>query len=155
METLADPQTLTNRLVEVAPLSDKITTIGQADDGTWVLEFSGKTIVLMEWASQPERIVLTAPLGTPMKDHEHELFTVALSFSALSNESCGARMALGGDGGELMLIRELHGDTAGGWDLLPVLEHFAYVAGWWQEVISRPVPPQETNQDMSGMLLRA
>jgi len=157
METFAEPQAVTDRLVEVAPLSEKIVAMSQADDGTWVLSFADGTIVLMEWANKPERVVLTSPLGHPPKNRAEELFALCLSFSALSRESCGARIGLGGEEGELMLIRELHHDTAGGWDLLPVLEHFAYVASWWQGVIAEPAQDSEahTQGDMSGMLLRA
>jgi hypothetical protein len=155
MELLADPRTLSDRLVEVAPLSDKISSIGQADDGTWVLEFSDKTLVLMEWASKPDRIVLNSPLGVPTKERAEELFALALSFSALSRDSCGARLGLGGEDGELLLIRELYSETAGGWDLLPVLEHFAYVSGWWQSIISQPSRASQSHEDLSGLLLRA
>jgi hypothetical protein len=154
MENLRDPQTLTSRLVEVAPLSDKITAIDQAEDGSWALEFSDKTVVLMEWAERPERIVLSATLGTPPAERTEELFTLALSFSTLWRDTCGARLGLGGDGGELLLIRELYTDTAGGWDLLPVLEHFAYVAGWWRGVIAQPAARQGAN-DPGPTLLRA
>jgi hypothetical protein len=155
METLDEPRTLTNRLVDIAPLSDKISAIAEADDGTWVLEFSDKTIVLMEWMNNPERIVLNAPLGIPPRDRAEEIFSLALSFSALSRESCGARLGMGGKEGEMVLIRELHCNTAGGWDLLPVLEHFAYVASWWQDVINQPPRSHAANEEMSGMLVRA
>lgn len=137
MEMLLDPDSFATRLVEVAPLSDKITSISHADDGSWVLQFTDETIVLLEWVSQPNRIVLSAAVGRPAREHAEELYGLALSFSALSRDSCGARLGLGGEDGELVLIRELHADTAGGWDLLPVLEHFAYVAGWWKGVIAR------------------
>ena len=152
METLTDPAALTNRLVDVAPLSDKITAIDQADDGAWALEFSDKTVVLMEWVARPDRVVLSAVLGAPASDRCEELFAVALSFSTLWRDSCGARLGLGGDGGELLLIRDLYSDTAGGWDLLPVLEHFAYVAGWWRKVISQPSNRYAANESAAGLL---
>jgi hypothetical protein len=152
METLTDPAALTNRLVDVAPLTDKITAIDQADDGAWALQFSDKTVVLMEWATSPDRIVLSSALGTPPSERAEELFGVALSFSTLWRDSCGARLGLGGEGGELLLIRDLHSGTAGGWDLLPVLEHFAYVAGWWRDVIARPLYPHAASEPAAGML---
>jgi hypothetical protein len=157
METLADAGALTNRLVDVVPLSDSITGIAQADDGAWILEFSDKTMVVVEWASAPGRIVLNAPLGTPSKERAEELFSLALSYSALSRESCGARLGLGGADGELLLIREIYNDTASGRDLLPVLEHFAYVASWWQGVIAQPARPAANAREdhPSELLVRA
>jgi hypothetical protein len=152
METLTDPTALTNRLVDGAPLTDKITAIAQADDGAWALQFSDNTVVVMEWASSPNRIVLSAALGAPPSERAEELFGVALSFSALWRDSYGARLGLGGEGGELLLIRDVHSDTAGGWDLLPVLEHFAYLAGWWRNVISQPVYRQAASEPAAGQL---
>lgn len=152
METITDPAALTNRLVDVAPFSDKITAIDQADDGAWALEFTDKTVVLMEWATAPDRIVLSAALGVPPCERAEELFGIALSFSTLWRDSCGARLGLGGEGGELLLIRDLHGDTSGGWDLLPVLEHFAYVAGWWRDVISQPIHQQAASQSTHDLV---
>jgi hypothetical protein len=142
MESLTDPTALMNRLVDVARQTDKITAIDQADDGAWALQFSDNTVVLMEWATNPDRIVLSAALGAPPSERAEELFGVALSFSTLWRDSYGARLGLGGEGGELMLIRDLNSDRVGGWDLLPALEHFAHVAGWWRKVISQPMLEQ-------------
>jgi hypothetical protein len=141
METLTDPTALMHRLVDVARQTDKITAIDQADDGAWALQFSDKTVVLMEWATSPNRIVLSAALGAPPSERAEKLCGVALSFSTLWRDSYDVRLGLAGEGGELLLIRDLHSD-AGGWDLLPVLEHFAHVAGWWRNVISQPLLEQ-------------
>lgn len=138
MESLKDPEQLTDRLVQVAPLSNEIVAIDQGEDGTWALGFDDNTQVLMEWASQPERIVLSAAVGVPPPERTAEVLTAALSFTALWRESGGAKLAKGGDDGELMLIREIHSDLEGGWDLLPVLEHFSHVAAWWHSYVTQP-----------------
>jgi hypothetical protein len=142
MESLAEPDLITDRLIAVAPLSNEIVAIDQADDGSWALGFDNETVVLMEWAQNPCRIILSAPLGSPPQDRQAEVYEIALSFTALWRDSGGAKLAKGGDQGELLLIRELHSETGGGWDLLPVLEHFSHVAKWWHDYVFGAAPPR-------------
>jgi len=135
MERLTDPQQLTDRLIEIAPLTDQIQNIAQLDDGAWALGFDDETVVMMEWAPHPERVVLSATIGSPPVEREAEVFETALSYTALWQESGGAKVAKGGQEGELVLIRELHPELEQGWDLLPVLEHFSNVAAWWKHYV--------------------
>jgi hypothetical protein len=135
-ETLTDPAALSKRLLEIAPLTDHIQSIAQFDDGAWALGFEDDTVVTMEWARNPERVVLSATLGTPPSGRETEVFETALSYTALWQESGGAKVAKGGGDGELILIRELHPELEDGWELLPVLEHFSNVAAWWKHYVS-------------------
>jgi len=135
-ERLTDPDNLTERLLEIAPLTDHILSIAQFDDGAWALGFEDDTVVTMEWARHPERVVLSATIGAPPPEREAEVFETALSYTALWQESGGAKVAKGGEDGELILIRELHPELDDGWELLPVLEHFSNVAAWWKHYVS-------------------
>jgi hypothetical protein len=135
MEKLIDASQLTDHLVAVAPQSDHIVSIAQVDDATWALGFEDDTVVMMEWARDPGRVVLSATIGTPADGREVEVFETALSYTALWQDSGGARVAKGGAQGELILIRELHPQPESDLELLPALEHFSNVAAWWQHYV--------------------
>jgi hypothetical protein len=150
MERFAAPEDLNDRLVEIAPLSDQLLNIAQMGEGAWALGFDDETVVMMEWVSRPERVVLSATIGKPPVEREAEVFETALSYTALWQESGGAKVAKGGAEGELILIRELHPELEHGWDLLPVLEHFSNVAAWWQHYV-RTTPNANVAAQSSAM----
>jgi hypothetical protein len=150
MERFAAPDDLSDRLIEIAPLSDQLRNIAQMGEGAWALGFDDETVVMMEWAQHPERVVLSATIGKPPAEREAEVFETALSYTALWQESGGAKVAKGGAEGELILIRELHPELEQGWELLPVLEHFSNVAAWWQQYV-RTAPTTHAVAQSSAM----
>jgi hypothetical protein len=132
MDIIRNAQDLTDRLVQIAPQSDRIRNLEAISEEAWVLGFDDDGVVILEWARHPDRIVLSAMIGEPPAERAVEVFETALSYTALWQESGGARIAKGGADGELVLIRELHTGGHEEWELLRAVEHFSNVAAWWR-----------------------
>ncbi len=62
-----DPQYISQRLGEIGPETENLSVIVQDDDSTWTLAFENEVtvLVLVEWADEPARLVLSADIGTP------------------------------------------------------------------------------------------
>lgn len=136
MQLLDDPAMAGKCLAQAKELSHSLLAIEADDDGvSWSAEFANGTEALIEWVAQPARLVLSALVGLPAAGREMTIFRTCLSFNALWQESDGAKLALGGDEGELMLIRELHAGAVGEWNLAALLEQFAGTAAAWRRYI--------------------
>lgn len=57
-----DPQYISQRLGEIGPETENLSVIVQDDDSTWTLAFENEVtvLVLVEWADEPARLVLSA-----------------------------------------------------------------------------------------------
>ena len=50
---------------EIGPSMPDIEAVIQSENTNWAIQFEDQSIVMLEWAEQPERVVLTTLLGTP------------------------------------------------------------------------------------------
>lgn len=133
-----DPQYISQRLGEVGPETENLSVIVQDDDSSWTLAFENEVtvLVLVEWADEPARLVLTADIGTPPAGRAAQVHKTALSYNTLWRETGGARIGMGGEEGDLLLVRELDAESVQGGDLASVLEQFAAVAQWWEGYVT-------------------
>jgi hypothetical protein len=133
-----DPQYITQRLGEVGPETENLSVIVQDDDATWTLAFENEVtvLVLVEWADEPARLVLSADIGTPPEGRAAQVHKTALSYNTLWRDTGGARIGMGGEEGDLLLVRELDPESVQGSDLAGVLEQFAAVAQWWEGYVT-------------------
>jgi hypothetical protein len=133
-----DPQYISQRLGEVGPETENLSVIVQDDDSTWTLAFENEVtvLVLVEWADEPARLVLSADIGTPPEGRAAQVHKTALSYNTLWRDTGGARIGMGGEEGDLLLVRELDPESVQGGDLAGVLEQFAAVAQWWEGYVT-------------------
>lgn len=114
-----DPQYISQRLGEVGPETENLSVIVQDDDSTWTLAFENEAtvLILVEWAEEPARLVLSADIGTPPQSRAAQVHKTALSYNTLWRDTGGARIGMAGEEGDLLLVRELapgsvQGDSA-------------------------------------------
>lgn len=133
-----DPQYISQRLGEVGPETENLSVIVQDDDSTWTLAFENEVtvLVLVEWADEPGRLVLSADIGTPPASRAADVHKTALSYNTLWRDTGGARIGMGGEAGDLLLVRELNPESVQDGDLARVLEQFAAVAQWWEGYVT-------------------
>jgi hypothetical protein len=152
MESTAEQARIDDVLFEIAPLADRLLAISPTEDGGWALGFEDDTIVFLELACEPVRIVLSSLVGKPPAEREAEVHATALSYASLWRESDGARIARGGDEGELQLVQEVP-VSATPFEMLPALEHFSRAATFWREFVSRE--DAAVDHDHAGKFLAA
>lgn len=133
-----DPQYVSQRLGEVGPDAENLSVIVQDDDSTWTLAFESDVTVLIlaEWAEEPARLVLSADIGTPPQGRAAQVHKTALSYNTLWRDTGGARIGMGGEEGDLLLVRELDPESVQGGEFARVLEQFAAVAQWWEGYVT-------------------
>jgi len=132
MTFLFDSAYVSQRLSDIAPGSETIAAVLHDGENTWTLAFDNNEVALLvEWVGEPGRLVLSADIGKAPAQRAAEVHAAALSYNILWRETGGVKICMGGDSGELVLIRELDADTVRGGGFAGVLEHFAELGRWW------------------------
>lgn len=104
----------------------------------WTIEFDDdEPPVWAEPAGDPQRLVLQASLGAPHPQDKARVHELVLMFSALWQETGGARIGLAGEDGELLLIADLQGPLD-----VSRLQHevlaFHALAADWRRFVAAP-----------------
>ena len=133
-----DPEYISQRLGEVGPETENLSVIVQDDESTWTLAFENDAtvLVLAEWADEPARLVLSADIGKPPARRAAEVHQAALSYNTLWRDTGGARIGMGGEEGDLLLLRELDPESVQREEFSRILEQFADVAQWWEGYVT-------------------
>ncbi len=133
-----DPEYISQRLGQIGPETENLSVIVQDDASTWTLAFENEAtvLVLVEWAEEPARLVLSADIGTPPARRAAEVHQAALSYNTLWRDTGGTRIGMGGEEGDLLLLRELDPESVQREEFPRILEQFAEVARWWEGYIT-------------------
>lgn len=116
---------------EIGPAMPEIEAVIQSEEKNWAIQFEDQSIVMLEWAENPDRVVLTAILGTPSETMQLSVYETLLCYNLLWKDTGGVKMALSGPGGELVLLYELFAATLNRHDLQTVLINFVSIAQVW------------------------
>ena len=92
---------------EIGPSMPEIEAVIQSEEKNWAIQFDDQSIVTLEWAEKPERVVLTSMLGVPSESMQLSVYETLLCYNLLWKDTGGVKMALSGTGGELVLLYEL------------------------------------------------
>ncbi len=129
---------------EIGPSMPEIEAVIQSEDKNWAIQFDDQSIVMLEWATQPDRVVLTAMLGTPSDAMQLSVYETLLCYNLLWKDTGGVKMALSGPGGELVLLYEMFVANLTLHDLQVVLTNFVSIAQVWGTYVTgeseNPVP---------------
>lgn len=133
-----DPEYISQRLGEVGPEVENLSVVIQDDESSWTLAFETEAtvLVLLEWAAQPARLVLSVDIGTPPAGRAAQVHQAALSYNTLWRDTGGTRIGMGGEGGDLLLVREVDAQSVQDEVFPRILEQFAEVAQWWEGYVT-------------------
>ncbi len=116
---------------EIGPEMPEIEAVIQSEEKNWAIQFEDQSIVMLEWTDRPDRIVLSAMLGTPAEKMQLSVYETLLCYNLLWKDTGGVKMALAGPGGELILLYELHTPDLALNELQTVLSNFSSIAQVW------------------------
>ena len=68
---------------EVGPEVSDIETVIQNEDRDWAIQFEDQTIVTLEWADNPDKVVLSTILGKPTKKNQLSVYETLLCYNLL------------------------------------------------------------------------
>jgi hypothetical protein len=91
---------------EIGPQTPDIEAVVQHGEDSWALQLDDTSIIFIEYAADPDRLVLSTELGTPVPQRRLEVCQLMLSYNLLWEENAGLTMALGGPEGGATLLCE-------------------------------------------------
>lgn len=137
---------------EIGPSLPEIEAVIQSEDKNWAIQFSDQSIVMLEWVETPDRIVLTALLGTPSESMQTSVYETLLCYNLLWKDTGGVKMALSSPGGDLVVIYELFSTDLSLGEFQTVLTNFVSIAQIWTMYVTgeneQPGVPLPGSMDM-------
>ncbi len=133
----AHRETIQLIMQEIGPQTTNIDAVVQHGEESWVIQLDDTSIVLMEYATGPERLVFSTELGMPLPQRRLEVCQLMLSYNFLWEENAGLTMALGGPEGSAMLLFEWSGTQPTLQDFQKELHRFSRVATAWRGYIAQ------------------
>ncbi len=121
---------------EIGPSMSEIEAVIQSEEKNWAIQFEDQSIVMMEWAEKPDRIVLSGMLGFPSESMQLSVYETLLCYNLLWKDTGGVKMALAGPNGELMLLYELFCSELNLNELQTVLTNFVNIAQVWSVYVT-------------------
>ncbi len=116
---------------EIGPSLPEIEAVIQSDERYWAFQFSAQAIVVLEWAEDPDRVVLSSLLGAPSESMQLSVYETLLCYNLLWKDTGGVKMALSGPGGDLVVIYEMFSADLTLGELQTVLTNFVNIAQIW------------------------
>jgi hypothetical protein len=121
---------------EIGPSMPEIEAVIQSEEKNWAIQFDDQSIVTLEWAEKPERVVLSSMLGVPSESMQLSVYETLLCYNLLWKDTGGVKMALSGPGGELVLLYELFVSDLSLNELQTVLSNFVSIAQVWSVYVT-------------------
>jgi hypothetical protein len=121
---------------EIGPSMSEIEAVIQSEEKNWAIQFEDQSIVMLEWTDSPDRVVLSAMLGTASESMQLSVYETLLCYNLLWKDTGGVKMALSGPGGELVLLYELFASNLSLNELQTVLANFVSIAQVWSVYVT-------------------
>lgn len=122
---------------ELGPQTPEIDAVLQQDEKSWLLVFSDEQSIYVEWANNPERLVLSTGLGKPVEGCQLQVYETLLSYNLLWQNTGGVRMAIDGPNGEVLLIYDLFDDQLSLSELQTVVLNISSIAEIWRDYVKK------------------
>ncbi len=130
---------------EIGPAMPEIEAVIQSEEKNWAIQFEDQSIVMLEWAENPDRVVLTAMLGVPSESMQLSVYETLLCYNLLWKDTGGVKMALSGPAGELVLLYELFASNLNRNELQTVLINFVSISQVWSVYVTGEGDQQVSN----------
>lgn len=140
------PNLLHDLVIRLGSSSPDVVEAGRLDAAQWAVALESGANVLLEWASDPPRILLSSLLGRPHPDRSLHVYQTLLAFNSLWSDGNGTWLSMNGMEGELMLMYELPSRSLTQNDLQDAVVGMGSLAGAWCEFVmadpkSTSIPP--------------
>lgn len=122
---------------ELGPSMPDIDAVVQTDEPSWAIQFSDETILIMEAADDPSRIVISAELGAAAEAQQRTIYETLLCYNLMWRTSGGVKIGLAGPQGALIISTEvcLQGLTLA--DLQQELGKFLQIVRSWTDYVAK------------------
>lgn len=124
---------------ELGPQMQDIDAIVQTEEPSWAIQFSDETIVIVEAAEDPARMVFSAELGSASDTNQHAVYEALLCYNLMWRDTGGVKIGLAGPQGALIISTELCLEGLILNDLQLTLKNFLKITRSWQSFVSQTV----------------
>lgn len=122
---------------ELGPSMPEIDAVVQTEDPSWAIQFSDETILIIEPAEDPPRMVISAELGVAAESQQRRVYETLLCYNLLWKDSGGVKVGLAGPQGALIISIDacIEGMTL--MDFQDMLNKFLGIARSWTQYVAQ------------------
>lgn len=139
-------------LQELGPSTPDIDAVVQTEEPSWAIQFSDETIIIIDPADDPGRMVLSAELGSASDSLQLPIYETLLCYNLLWRDTGGVKVGLAGPKGELIISTEICLDDLLLGSLQKGIVDFSNIARSWKKYVANaeslaapPLPGMGTN----------
>lgn len=145
-----DPGVFNDVLAEIGPLIDA-GAISAVEDGTfWTFEFADEAPLYLERSAREELLVLTGEVAELPSEARPELFEMLLLYNDQAPDTGGARFAIDGRDGAVVLSLDIFAETLDPNSLTALLQNFRELRRSWCRIVSQWPGPGAARDDTGG-----
>lgn len=129
-------------LQELGPSMPDIDAVVQTEEPSWAVQFSDETVVIVEAAEEPSRMIFSAELGSATDSLQLPIYETLLCYNLLWRETGGIKIGLAGPKGALILSSELCLEGLTLIDFQEGISSFSRIARTWAKyVVGESITP--------------
>ena len=135
---------------ELGPNMQDIDAIVQTEEPSWAIQFSDETIIIIEAAEEPARMVFSAELGNASETNQRAIYEALLCYNLMWRDTGGVKIGLAGPQGALIISIELCLEGLMLNDLQISLTNFLKITRSWQGFVNQPSPTSAPLPGLEG-----
>ena len=120
---------------ELGPNMPDVDAVIQTEEPSWAVQFSDETVIIIEAAEDPGRMVLSSELGSAIDSLQLPIYETLLCYNLLWRETGGVKIGLAGPNGALILSIELCLEGLTLMDFQVSMTNFANIARSWSKYV--------------------
>jgi hypothetical protein len=136
---------ITQLVKELGPAMPEIDAIVQTEEPSWAIQFSDETIIIIEPADDPSRMVISAELGAAAEAQQRNVYETLLCYNLMWRDSGGVKVGLAGPQGALIISLDLCLEGLTLIEMQQGIERFLKITRSWAQYVvkadSAELPP--------------
>lgn len=122
---------------EIGPAMPEVDAIVQTEDPSWAIQFSDETIIILEPADDPSRVVISTELGAAVEAQQRRVYETMLCYNLMWRDSGGVKIGLAGPQGALIISTDVCIEGLTLQDLKQEIERFLQIARSWTQYVGK------------------
>jgi hypothetical protein len=114
-----------------------IDAIVQTEDPSWAIQFGDESIILLEPAEEPARIVISTELGSAAEAQQRAIYETMLCYNLMWRDSGGIKIGLAGPQGALIISTDVCIEGLTLQQLQQEIEGFLKIARSWTQYVGK------------------
>ncbi len=124
-------------LQEIGPSMPDIDAVVQTEEPSWAIQFSDETVIILEAAEDPSRIVISAEMGAVHDAQQRVIYETLLCYNLMWRNSGGVKIGLAGPQGTLIVSADICLDNLTLADLQQEISKFLKITRSWTQYIAK------------------